>query len=116
MSGQDYPDHSKEAADSSVTQMLQAPTSRRSMLRRSAFAGAIGLAVAAGGGGAAATLLSSQSKAGASQSGTDASSSGPIVIYMADPQSGEMDIYAGTGKTHTRNQSVASLVTSMAPH
>jgi hypothetical protein len=110
MPGQDYPDHTPEAADSPVTAL----PSRRSVLRRGAFVGAAGLAVAAGGGGLA-KALSAQSGSSSAQTAADAASSGPIVIYMADPASGEMDIFRGTGKTTHRNQAMASLVASMAP-
>lgn len=115
MPGQDYPDHQPEAADSPLAQIVQAPTSRRSLLRGGVGFGAIGLAVAAGGGGVAAALLSSRSPGDATEPASDVASSGPIVIYIADPKSGEMDIFAGTSKTHARNQAMASMVVSMAP-
>jgi hypothetical protein len=120
MSGQDYPDPAPEAAESPLARLGQAKLSRRSVLRRGGVVGAVGLAVAAGGGGAAAALLSSQSKGNAASTGTGtgtaaAQGSGPIVIYMADPQSGEMEIFRGTGKTRQTNQAMASMVVSMAP-
>jgi hypothetical protein len=115
MPGQDYPDHQPEGADTPLAQMVKAPTSRRSLLRSGVGLSAIGLAVAAGGGGTVAALLSSQSQGDATQSAADAASSGPIVIYIADPKSGEMDIFAGTSKTHTRNQAMASTAASLAP-
>lgn len=115
MPNQDYSDDQPEAADSPLVQMAKAPTSRRSLLRGGVGLGVIGLAVAAGGGGAAAALLSPDSPGDAAQSATDGASSGPIIIYMADPKSGEMDIFAGTSKTHARNQAMASMVASMAP-
>jgi hypothetical protein len=115
MPGQDYQDRQPEAADSPLAQMVNAPTSRRALLQRGIGLSAIGLAIAAGGGGAAAALLSSRNQGDATQSATDAASSGPIVIYMADPKSGEMDIFAGTSKTHLRNQAIASMAASMAP-
>jgi hypothetical protein len=123
MSGQDYPDPAPEAAESPLARLGQAKLSRRSVLRRGGVVGAVGLAVAAGGGGAAAALLSSQSKGNAASTGTGtgtaaaaAQGSGPIVIYMADPQSGEMEIFAGTGRTRHNNRAMASMVASMAPH
>ncbi len=115
MPGQDYPDRRPEAADSPLAHIVKAPTSRRSLLRSGVGLGAIGLAVAAGGGGAAAALLSPHSQADATQSASDTTSSGPIVIYIADPKSGEMEIFAGTSKTHARNDAMASMAASMAP-
>jgi len=113
MPAQDNPVPTPEAADSAVTQMLQAPASRRSVLRRGAVASALGLAVAAGGGTAIAAAMSSQSKGDSGTVG-GAAGSGPIVIYIPDPRSGEMDIFAGATKTHARNQAMASMVASMS--
>jgi hypothetical protein len=117
MSGQDYSDPTQEAADSPVMQLRQATLSRRSVLRRGAVAGAVGLAVAAAGGGAVAAVMSSQPQADhGADPASDAASAGPIVIYMADPRSGEMEIFAGTSKTRQTNHAMASMVVSMAPH
>jgi hypothetical protein len=44
-----------------------------------------------------------------------ANGEGPIVIYMADPSSGEMEIFAGTGKSRHTNHAMAAMVKSMAP-
>jgi hypothetical protein len=114
MSGQDYADPTQEAADSPVTQLRQGNLSRRSVLRRGAVAGAVGLALAAGGGGAVAAVMSSQPQ-GDRGADPDAAT-GPIVIYMADPRSGEMEIFSGTSKTRQTNHAMASMVVSMAPH
>lgn len=92
--------------------------SRRSVLKRGSVAGAAGLAVAAGGGGVAAAVLSSSTTAGTSSAvaGAGATTAAtPIVIYLADPKSGKMDIYSGEGKTSHVNKSMAALVQSMAP-
>jgi len=115
MPGQEYPDLMPEATDSPDTQAPQASPSRRSVLRRGTIAGALGLAVAAGGGSAVAAVMSSKSQGNSSTQAADTASSGPIVIYMADPTSGEMDIFAGTGRTKARNHAMASMVASMAP-
>lgn len=113
MPGQEHPDHKPEAAD--VTETQQASPSRRSVLRRGAVVGALGVAVAAGGGGALTAVLSSKSQGNSgAQTAADAASSGPIVIYLADPRSGEMEIFSGTTKTRHRNQAMASMVASMA--
>jgi hypothetical protein len=78
--------------------------------------------VAAGGGAAAAAVSSlsngnsSQSQGNTAVAAADGTSGpGPIVIYMADPGSGEMQIFAGTGQTRHTNHAMAAMVTSMAP-
>ncbi len=116
MSGQGYPDHSPTAADSLATHTEEGRPSRRTVLRRGAIAGTVGLALAAGGGTAVAAVMSSQSKAGpAATSPSDAGSAGPIVVYLADPRSGEMEIFSGTSKTRHTDRAMASMVASMAP-
>ncbi len=95
--------------------------SRRSVLRGGAIAGAVGIAAAVGGGaGALGDALTPGLHRGAAQSpgdprpATDVASN-PIVIYLADPRSGEMDIFAGTTKRHHTNRSLAAMVASLAP-
>jgi nitrous oxide reductase len=123
MPGQDYPDRTAQPVSSPDTDERQPPLSRRSMLGRAAGFGAIGLAVAAGGGTAAAvissrshkdTLAQSQGGSGTAVTAND-SGRGPIVIYMADPRSGDMEIFAGTGQSRHTNHAMAAMVTSMAP-
>jgi hypothetical protein len=122
MPGQDYPNHPAQPADSPDVDEGRPPLSRRGVLRRAAGFGAVGLAVAAG--GTTAAVLSSrsrkdsptQSQAGsASVASASSPGSGPIVIYMADPGSGEMQIFAGTGQTRHTNHAIAATVASMAP-
>jgi hypothetical protein len=116
MPGQDYPDRMPEAADPAGTQTLPAGLSRRSLLRRGGVVGAVGLAVAAGGGASLAAVASSKSHGNLSaQTDSDAAGSGPIIIYLADPKSGEMDIFAGTSVTRHRDLSMAAKAASMAP-
>lgn len=116
MPRQDYPDPTPEAAESSGAQTPEVSPSRRAVLRRGALAGAVGLAVAAGGGGAVAAVMASQPQVGhGAQPALDAASEGPIVIYLADPRSGEMEIFAGTGRARHKNLAMASMVASMAP-
>lgn len=96
--------------------------SRRSVLRGGAIAGAVGIAVAVGGGaGALGDALTpglrrtgSHSRGNLSATG-GATVSGPIVIYLADPRSGEIDVFAGTTRTHHTNRSLAAMVASLAP-
>lgn len=124
MPEQEYPDRIPQPADSQGAQERRPPLSRRSMLRRTAGFGAAGLAVAAAGGATTAAVLASRSNnnnQALSQAGSStlpaASSNGPspIVIYMADPSSGEMYIFSGTGQTRHTNHSIAATVASMAP-
>jgi hypothetical protein len=121
MPGQDYPDHTAQPANSPGTHERRPPLSRRSVLRRTAGFGAVGLALAAGG-TTAGVAISSRSQAGTSapsQGRTAAAAStagpGPIVIYMADPSSGEMEIFAGTGQIRHTDRAMATTVMSMAP-
>jgi hypothetical protein len=117
MPAQDYPEHSPEAVDSPLAQTGQAPPpSRRTVLRRAAGVSAAGLAVAAGGSGVVAALMSSHSQAdAASDAASGAAGSGPIVIYMADPRSGEMEIFRGTQKVSRRDRAMTSMAIKMAP-
>jgi hypothetical protein len=115
MPGQDYPDHTPEGAGSPPAPVQNPGLSRRSVLRRGAFAGAVGVAVAAGGVGVAKVLSSPSQADAAVQSAAGAAGSGPIVIYMADPHSDEVEIFAGTSSTRARSRAMASLVTSLAP-
>ncbi|HEY2509127.1 MAG TPA: hypothetical protein VGI58_21630 [Streptosporangiaceae bacterium] len=114
----DQTDETPEFADSPVTEEERNHLSRRSVLRRAAGVGTVGLAVAVGGSAAAAALSSrSHGNTSTAQSAdvTRVAGSGPIVIYLADPRSGEMDIFAGTGQTHHTNRAMAAMVASMAP-
>lgn len=118
MSAQDNPEHSPETP---LARVGQAPTTRRTVLRRAAGVSAAGVAVAAGGGGVLAALLSSKSPAkSASQSVVDSANSHAnshgIVIYIPDPKSGDMEIFSGTSRTRARNQNMASMVASMVRH
>jgi nitrous oxide reductase len=116
MPGQDYPDHTPEAAVTPGTETQQTGLSRRSMLRRTSVVGAAGLAVAAGGGGALAAVFSSQSHGNLSaQTASEAADSDAIVIYMPNPKSGEIQIFTGTGVSHRRDFAMANMAISMAP-
>jgi hypothetical protein len=123
MPGQDYPDRTAPSANSPDTDDRRPPLSRRSVLHRAAGIGAVGLVVAAGGGTTAAVLSARSHKDTSAQpQGSSAiaatangSGPGPIVIYMADSSSGEMEIFAGTGQTRHTNHAMAAMVASMAP-
>lgn len=116
---QDYPEVPAEAAGPAADPE-QSRLSRRSMIRRSAGFGAVGLALVAGGGTAAAVLSSHGSKGagstalGATTTGV-VSNPGAIVIYIPDPTTGDMTIFSGAGQTHASNKAMATMVKSMAP-
>jgi hypothetical protein len=115
MPGQDHPDYTPEAADSPGSQTRRTGLSRRSLLRRGGLVGAAGLAVAAGGGSLAAVASSGSSGGKGAQLDSAAKHRGPIVVYITDPTSGEMEIFAGTGKTTRRNHTMANWAISNAP-
>jgi FtsH-binding integral membrane protein len=118
MPGQDY----QGPADPPDINEQRPPLSRRSVLRRTAGFGAIGL-VAAAGGATTAAVLSSRSNGSSSQSqqgsavaaSASAASSDAIIIYMPNPKSGEMQIFSGTGQSRHTNHAMAATVMSMAP-
>jgi hypothetical protein len=79
------------------------PLSRRSVLRGAAGVGAVGLA-AAGGVTAVAGLTRQDAPAGQDTSAaTAAVLGGPVMVYLHDASTGEMEIFAGTGQTSLRN-------------
>jgi hypothetical protein len=119
MSGQDYQGRAEPAQRLEAGEQ-RVPLSRRSVLRRSAGLGAVGLAVAAGGGLGAAIASAGSGGGSAQPAGGPAVAASPagsdaIVIYMANPSSGEMQIFSGTGQTRHTNHAMAATVMSMAP-
>ena len=78
--------------------------SRRSMLRGAAGAGAVAVAAAAGAGGVVAlTRPQTQTAPPAAKPVTMAevppnALAGPLVVYLRDTTTGEMDVFAGTGQ------------------
>jgi nitrous oxide reductase len=80
------------------------PMSRRSLLRGAAGAGAVGLAAAAGAGGVVAlTRPRTQTAPPAAKPVAMAdvppnAMAGPLVVYLRDTTTGEMDVFAGTGQ------------------
>ena len=80
-----------------------APLSRRSVLRGAAGAGAVGLAVA--GGVTAVTGLTRQDTPARPDAATVAADAlgGPVMVYLRDAGTGEMEVFAGTGQTTVRN-------------
>jgi hypothetical protein len=89
--------------------------SRRSILRGVAGAGAVGLA-AAGGVGATVALTrptSSGALANAAKPAVMAAMppnamEGPLVVYISDTTTGQLDIFAGTGQMRLKNPALVS--------
>lgn len=79
--------------------------SRRSLLRGAAGVGAIGL-VAAGGAAAAAGLTRPDQTAAAAAVPPGARS-GPLMVYLRDAKTGEMDVFAGTSQVTVRDPALA---------
>jgi hypothetical protein len=117
-------DHREETPETGTRPAGQrAPVSRRAMLRTAAGASAAGLV--AGGAfaalPAAAAARPSRSRPSAGQTGRSAASTthhvaahpgreddGPLVVYVRDARSGEMDIFAGTTRTQLRDPELAA--------
>jgi hypothetical protein len=88
--------------------------SRRSMLRGAGAAGAVGLVAAVGVGSAsgmaaAATRPAADNRAAAA--GAEHSAGAPLVVYLRDAASGELDIFSGTSHTVIRDRALAARLT-----
>jgi hypothetical protein len=91
--------------------------SRRSLLRGAGAAGAVGLVAAAGVGAASGVAVAGprpaadhRAAAGAERSADAAGA--PLVVYLRDAASGELDIFSGTGHTVLRDRALAARLTS----
>jgi hypothetical protein len=92
-----------------------APPSRRSVLRGAAGVGAVGFAAAVGIGAAAGPALAAERRAAAParpDSALPADTSGPLVVYLRDAASGELDVFAGTSHAVIRDHELAARLTS----
>ena len=94
-----------------------APPSRRSVLRGAAGVGAVGFAAAVGVGAAAGPALAVDSRRAATataqpQTALPADSAGPLVVYLRDAASGELDVFAGTSHAVIRDHELAARLTS----
>jgi hypothetical protein len=114
-------DHREETPEAGLAGQ-HTPVSRRAMLRTAAGASAAGLV--AGGAfaalPAAAAVRPSRSRPSADRTGRSASTTedmaahpdreddGPLVIYVRDARTGEMDIFAGTTRTQLRDPELAA--------
>lgn len=113
-------DRFPESADSGANQGRTSLPSRRSILRGGAIAGALGLGLALTGGTGAAALSTGSGRHVVSAPGTAATGAGDngsdaVVIYLADPRSGEFEIFTGTTRTHRVDHALAARVASLAP-
>jgi hypothetical protein len=87
--------------------------SRRSMLLGAGAAGAVGIAAAVGVGAssgvaAAATRPARDNRAAA---GVEHSADAPLVVYLRNAASGELDIFAGTNRTVVVDPDLAARLT-----
>jgi hypothetical protein len=93
--------------------------SRRSLLRGAAGVGAVGLAAAVGGAALTAAHPASAQPAAANQdtpgqeTGREGTSE-PLVVYLRDTASGELEVFNGTSQTKIHNpRLVAQLVAGL---
>jgi hypothetical protein len=79
---------------------------RRAVLRGAAGAGALGLVAAAG----VSTVAASASAATAApeQEQAPAATDTPVVVYLRDASSGELEIFAGTSRTQVHDPALAA--------
>jgi len=93
--------HTDSSPEPAVSPERPPRVSRRSVLRGAAGAGAVGLAVA--GGAAAVTGFTRQDQPAAPDAAPAVAGAGPVLVYLRDTATGEMDVFAGTGQTRLRN-------------
>ncbi len=85
--------------------------SRRTVLRGAAGAGAVGLAAAAGVGAVvAATRPDTKAPAARPVAATAGRTEkgGPLVVYLRDASTGELDVFAGTTQVRFRDPALAA--------
>jgi hypothetical protein len=92
-----------------------APPSRRSVLRGAAGVGAVGLAAAVGVGAAAGPALAAGHRPAPARPDTaPPAAAGPLVVYLRDAASGELDVFAGTSHAVIRDPALVARLTSAA--
>jgi hypothetical protein len=92
-----------------------APPSRRSVLRGAAGVGAVGLAAAVGVGAVASPALAAGDRRAAPAKPDTARPAGqadPLVVYLRDASSGELDVFAGTSHAVIRDHALVARLTS----
>jgi nitrous oxide reductase len=90
--------------------------SRRSMLRGAGAVGAVGIAAAvgvgaAGGAAAAATRPAADHRAAVGAEHSPGPAGAPLVVYLRDAVSGELDIFSGTSHTVLRDPALVARLT-----
>ena len=94
------------AADADTDAGRPARMSRRSVLRGAAGAGAVGIAAA--GGVATVTGITRRDHSARQDTVEPADAlAGPVMVYLRDASTGEMEVFAGTGQTRLRNPALA---------
>jgi hypothetical protein len=78
--------------------------SRRSVLRGAAGAGAVGLAAAAGAG----ALVAAARPAAATPAARPAAHAEPVVVYVRDAGTGELEAFTGTSQVRFRDPALAA--------
>jgi hypothetical protein len=96
-----------------------APPSRRSVLRGAAGVGAVGLAAAVGVGAVAAPALAADrprpaARPRSADADRPAGPAEPLVVYLRDAASGELDVFAGTGHAVIRDPALVARLTAAA--
>jgi len=82
---------------------------RRAVLRGAAGAGAIGLVAAAGAGTiAAASASAATATPEQEQEQAPGATDTPVVVYLRDAGSGELEIFAGTSRTQVHDPALAA--------
>jgi len=99
--------HIDPPADPAAAQERPSRISRRSVLRGAAVgAGAVGLATVAGAVPAMASSRPATVPAG--DAGHGAASAGPIVVYLRDAASGELEVFAGDSLVKLHDPAIAA--------
>jgi hypothetical protein len=109
MSG--HSDADPAAADPAAVPERPSQVSRRSLLRGAAGAGAVGFAALSGAGAVSAAV---RPAAPAAEPAIRAADAGPVVVYLRDAATGEMEIFAGAGQTRFRDPALAARLLSRA--
>jgi hypothetical protein len=79
--------------------------SRRSVLRGAAGAGAVGLAAATGAG---AVVAATRPAAKAAEPAALPSHHEPVVVYLRDARTGELDVFNGTSQVRLHDRALAA--------
>jgi predicted nicotinamide N-methyase len=89
--------------------------SRRSVLRGAAGAGAVGIAAVAGAGTVIAATRPAEAAAATAATtptATGVANAGPLVVYLRDAATGEMEVFAGASQARFRDPALAARLLS----